>query len=56
MSGRPSRSSTSGPSSACEMHWLRGTARPMSSMTRLKRSRSSAFWMASILAPINSTP
>ena len=34
---------------------LGGTERPMRSMAALKRSRSSAFLMASILAPISST-
>lgn len=34
----------------------RGTAKPIRCMACLKRSRSSAFSMASRLAPINSTP
>jgi hypothetical protein len=38
------------------MYPERGTTRPSFSIALRNRSRSSAFWMASKLAPISSTP
>ncbi len=52
MTGRPTSAATARASpSVCAMP-LAGTARPISTMADLKRSRSSAVAMASALAPI----
>jgi len=56
MSGKPISSPTRIPSSSERTQPLRGRSRPMFAIACLKRSRSSAFFMAPMLAPISSTP